>query len=86
MFIIKFALINLIRVISGAMFIRAILSWFVSPYNAFYIALCRLTEPVISPVRSLYNKFGTSIDLPIDIPYLLTFILLEILMGIISRL
>lgn len=84
--IIKFALINLVKIIELAMLIRAVLSWFIDPYNRFYQLLCQFTEPIILPIRKLYSKFSSSVSLPIDIPYLLTFVLLEIITGVIYRL
>ena len=84
--IIRFALLYLIKIIELAMLARALMSWFVDPYNRIYQVLCRLTEPVISPVRRIYSKFTTSVNIPLDIPFLLTFLLLEIVTGVIYRL
>lgn len=63
-----------------AMFLRAILSWFMdegsSKFSAFLYAI---TEPVIIPVRALCDRMGWFQDFPLDIPFFITYILLAMI-------
>ena len=62
------------------MFIRAILSWFPSSDDSkFSRFLYVLTEPVIYPVRALFDKLDIGTSLPIDVPFFVTFLLLSFL-------
>ena len=67
----------LITVLHTAMFIRAILSWFPMAEGRFSQFLYALTEPVIYPVRVLFDKLNIGTGLPIDIPFFVTFLLLS---------
>lgn len=45
--------------LSLAIFIRAILSWFnMSPYHPVIQALNAITEPIISPIRNIMPRLG----------------------------
>ena len=68
-----------IVVLESAMFVRAIMSWFPFGEGKFSDFLYALTEPLILPVRLLFNKMGWGTDLPIDIPFFITFLLLSFL-------
>ena len=66
-----------------AMFVRAILSWFVQGGTGGFLGglagfLYVVTEPFILPVRALCNKFGWFQGLPIDISFLITAMLLSL--------
>ena len=81
--------ILLIRVIDFAlvvfqylMLIRAVLSWLPGMNsNAFAYFVDSVTEPVISPVRSVLSRFESLRTLPIDMSFLVTYILLIIVRG-----
>ena len=60
----------LVSVLQTAMFIRAITSWFPMGEGKFINFLYALTEPVVFPVRVLFDKMGWGSELPIDIPFL----------------
>lgn len=66
--------------LSLAMFLRAILSWFVmeegGPLMSFLYAV---TEPFIAPIRALCERFGWFADSPMDIPFVMTFLIIMIL-------
>lgn len=63
-----------------AMFIRAILSWFMDEGgNKFSAFLYAITEPVIIPVRALCDRMGWFQDLPLDIPFFITYMLLAMI-------
>ena len=67
----------LIYLLHTAMFIRAIISWFPVGEGKFSGFLYALTEPVIFPVRVLFDKLGIGTSLPLDIPFFVTFLLLS---------
>ena len=70
-----------LRVIYFAMFIQAILSWFVTDDNMIMAVLSRITAPVILPVRAILSRIPAVARLPIDLSFLVAFVLLVFLMG-----
>lgn len=68
-------------VIMLAMLARAVLSWFAFSETANKIGafLYIVTEPLILPVRALFNRFGWFEGVPLDIPFLVTALLLSVL-------
>ncbi|MBR6917949.1 MAG: YggT family protein [Clostridia bacterium] len=80
-----FAVLNgAIEILTLLMFIRAVLSWFpiVDRSSKFMGFLYMITEPVISPVRSLLSRFDFVRRFPIDLSFLATYLLLHIIQGI----
>lgn len=75
--------ILLLSVIQLAMLVRAILSWFPIDSNRFTDFLYGITEPLIYPIRRLFQRLNwfqsTPIDMPFMVAYLLIFVLLMIL-------
>ena len=69
----------LISVIQTAMFVRAIMSWFPIGEGKLSTFLYAITEPVIYPVRALFEKMNWGVGLPIDIPFFVPFLLLSML-------
>ena len=69
-----------------AMLARAILSWFAFAEWANKIGsfLYVLTEPLIWPVRTLFERFGWFRGVPLDIPFLVTALLLSLLSSVLS--
>lgn len=71
-------LIIFMDVVSIAMLVRAVLSWFTmgeqTKIGAF---LYVVTEPIILPIRALCQRFGWFQGLPIDMPFLLTMVVLS---------
>lgn len=81
--LVNFVLI-FIEVISFAMMIRAILSWFTDGGGKFTQFLYVITEPAIMPIRKLLVKMNWLQDSPIDFSFTLTFfalLLVEMLLG-----
>lgn len=78
MYVLVQCLVIFIDILSVAMLVRAILSWFTmgeqTKIGAF---LYVVTEPVILPVRALCNLFGWFRGLPMDMPFLITMVLLS---------
>ena len=67
-----------------AMFLRAILSWFLADEDsALMNFLHAVTEPFIYPVRKIFEKGHIAEGIPIDIPFLVTFLIITILRMII---
>jgi len=67
-------------VLSGAIFVRAILSWFpMNPGNALIAMLDQITEPVLAPLRRIVPRIGM-----IDITPLVAIILLQLLSRLVT--
>lgn len=81
--LVNFALI-FIEILSFAMFIRAILSWFTDESSKLCGFLYVLTEPAILPVRKLLVKMNWLQNSPIDFSFTLTFfalMIVELILG-----
>ena len=69
-----------VMVLLVAMLLRAVMSWFISDDGSkFYNFVCLITEPVIIPVRSLFERLGWFQNLPLDISFYITYLLLSLL-------
>ena len=62
-----------------AMFIRAILSWFMIDGGRLINFLYAITEPFIAPVRAFLVKRNWLQGSPIDFSFMITFLLLSII-------
>lgn len=75
------------EIISAAMIIRALLSWFArdpySPVGKIYGVLIRFTEPFVAPCRKLLSRFNTGM---IDFSLFLALILLQAIANLLIRL
>jgi YggT family protein len=72
----------LCRILSLAVFVRAILSWFaMSRYNPVIVLLDDLTEPILSPLRRVVPLLGM-----FDITPIVAIIILNFIPYIVSRL
>ena len=73
----------LAQVISLAIFVRAILSWFptVSNDNVFVALVYNMTEPILAPLRSVIPRVGM-----LDITPLVAIITFQIIARVFSRL
>ncbi len=75
--IVQFVLI-FIDILSMAMFVRAILSWFtMGEQTRIGTFMYVVTEPVIMPIRALCNRFGWFQGVPLDMPFLITMVILS---------
>ncbi len=60
--------------------IRAIMSWFPGVGGRFSDIIYSLTEPLLYPVRKLFELFNVNFGaFPLDIPFLVTFILISVI-------
>lgn len=70
-----------IQVMTAAIFIRAILSWFrLDPYNPLIQMLDQITEPILSPLRRVMPRLGM-----IDLTPLVAIILLQVLGQVLAQ-
>lgn len=70
----------LLDVFMYAIFLHAILSWFVFDEDAWYMRLLALlAAPAIYPVRALFDRFGWFDGLPIDVSPMVAMLLLTFL-------
>lgn len=70
----------LLSAVQLLMLIRAIMSWFpVDEDSAFLRFVYAMTEPIILPLRLLFERFGWFEGMPIDMPFFITFMLLSFL-------
>lgn len=66
----------LLGLIYSAMFLRAILSWFVRDEESVLMGLLAMvTEPAIIPVRGILMRFRFVRECPIDLSFMVTFML-----------
>ena len=75
-----------IEVLSLAMFIRVILSWFTDGSGKFSQFLFVLTEPAVMPMRLLLAKLNWFQNTPIDFSFTFTFLALFIIETILGLL
>ena len=77
----QFALI-LIEVLDIAMLIRAVLSWFpIQRDHPILRFVCMVTEPLVAPIRALFDRMGWFRNFPIDLSFLVAFLLLSFVSG-----
>ncbi len=80
MYLIRNTALALISVIELAMFARAILSWFdQTGESKISVFLYTVTEPVIIPVRRLFERMHWFEGLPIDVAFTATWLLLLVI-------
>ena len=75
----------LLGVVQLCMLVRAILSWFpVSESNPILTFTHMVTEPVIRPIRALFERMNWFQNMPIDISFLVAYLLLTLLEGLLG--
>ncbi len=63
-----------------AMFLRAIFSWFPNAEDSkIYHLSILVTEPIISPVRKVMERFNIGQGMPVDLSFFVTMLLLLVL-------
>ena len=70
--------------IQASMMIRAILSWFPIDSNRFTQFLVGITEPIVYPIRKLFQKLNWFQDIPLDMSFMAAFMLISIVLLFIS--
>lgn len=76
-FYLRYIIGSLIGLFQTLLLVRALLSWF-PVSSGIYDFLHTVTEPVIMPVRILFDRLGIDVSIPIDLPFLVTYILLSV--------
>jgi len=62
-------------VLTAAIFVRALLSWFpIDPHNPLVTLLYDITEPILDPLRRVIPRLGT-----IDITPLVAILLIQVI-------
>ncbi len=75
--------VRLILMVWYLLFIAsAVLSWLPNIDNAFTDFVFSVTEPVLAPIRDLFDRLGVSSALPIDLSFLAVIILLSIVLNL----
>lgn len=74
----------ILSVFQLAMLIRAIMSWFPGDSNKFENFLYAITEPLIFPVRKLFERFNWFQGLPIDVSFFVTYLLLSVVLVLLA--
>ncbi len=68
----------LLAVINVCMLIRAVLSWFpISDDNPILSFVCMVTEPIVAPIRKLFERMGWFRNSPLDFSFLVAYLLLS---------
>ena len=76
-------LFTTLQIFQFLILVRVILSWVVSPLsrNPWVEMVRRVTDPILTPLRSVLPDLG-----PIDISPIVALVLLSLLQGLIARL
>ena len=77
--------VTLLSALELCMLIRAVLSWFPlredNPINRF---VCMVTEPLIAPIRALFDRTGLFRNFPLDMSFFAAFLLLSAVNGMLG--
>ncbi|HOA84544.1 MAG TPA: YggT family protein [Bacillota bacterium] len=74
-----------IYVLQLAMLLRAVMSWIPDMQeNKFSDFLYTVTEPVVIPVRMLFEKMNWFQNMPLDVSFIVAYLLLAILSAILG--
>jgi YggT family protein len=67
------------------MLIRAVLSWFpIREDNPFLLFVTMVTEPIVAPIRALFEKMGWFQKIPIDISFFVAYLLLTVVSALVG--
>lgn len=68
-----------------AMLLRAILSWFpISEDNPFVLFVTMLTEPIVAPIRALFERMDWFQNIPIDVSFFVAYLLLSVVSTVVG--
>jgi YggT family protein len=72
----------LLSAVELCMLVRAVLSWFpIRDDNPILRFVHTVTEPLIAPIRALFDRMGWFRNFPIDLSFLVAFLLLSFVSG-----
>ena len=73
-------IIILCDVLSFAIIVRAVLSWFpINPYNPALVILHQITEPILAPLRRIVPRIGM-----LDITPVVAIVILQVIPMLLS--
>ncbi len=76
---------TLIWALEICMLLRAVLSWFpIRDDNPILVFVHTVTEPIVAPIRALFDRMGWFRNLPIDISFLVAYLLLSLLATVLQ--
>lgn len=83
--ILYYTLSGMLTVLWLALFLRAVVSWF-DPTGEGVLSgiLYLITEPLIHPIRVLFEKKEWFTETPIDVPFFVLILLVAVLRGLVS--
>jgi len=85
-FVVSTVCFYLLEFLQLSMLLRAVLSWLpLSDDNKLEAFVYSITEPIIYPIRALFDKFEGLRNFPLDIPFFVAFIILSTLSTILSH-
>ena len=71
---------TLVWALEICMLLRAVLSWFpIRDDNPILTFVHAVTEPIVAPIRALFDRMGWFRNLPIDISFLVAYLLLSLI-------
>ena len=70
--------VAVVDILLWAMLIRAVMSLFTDG-GAVFSFVYSITEPIVIPVRKMFEKFNFASAMPIDISFMITYLLLSLL-------
>jgi len=77
--------VALLSVLEICMLVRAVLSWFpIQDDNPILSFVCMVTEPVVAPIRALFDHFGWFQNFPLDVSFFVAFMLISMLGGVLG--
>ncbi len=74
----------LLGAINIAMLIRVVTSWIPDLDGAWLDLVYMLTEPVVAPIKAIFDLFPVFRNSPIDFSFLIAFMLLNIVQELLS--
>ncbi|MBQ8341212.1 MAG: YggT family protein [Clostridia bacterium] len=75
----------LLFVLEICMLIRAILSWLpIKDDNLILLFVTMVTEPLVAPIRALFEKLGWFQNIPIDASFFAAYLLLTVVSAVVG--
>ena len=67
------------------MLIRAILSWFpIKDDNPILLFVTMVTEPIVAPIRALFERMDWFQNIPIDVSFFVAYLLLSVVSTVLG--
>ena len=77
--------VALLSAVELCMLIRAVLSWFpIQEDNPILRLVVMVTEPLIAPIRALFDRMGWFRGFPLDVSFFVAFLLLSAVNGMLG--